>query len=226
MRPMTDTDQQTRPARRHYPAGFDPRNLGAVLSIKQAPQLSSTSAPNLAELTHGVPNATTPRRVVRVGVGDAAPDFTVERTEGGTVSLADLRGRTTLLVLARVMRTGTVCSIATGNLEQLRATYESFTDAGVDIVAVAPTNVEEARAMAEAWGLPYPLCADPDLTLFDAYDVGYLGGPPLHGWIVIDADGVVRYVRRTIDHGRIDEHTAPPAEELLAAATRLVRADA
>ena len=43
---------------------------------------------------------------------------------------------------------------------------------------------------------------------------------------MIDADGVVRYVRRTIDHGRIDEHTAPPAEELLAAATRLVRADA
>jgi peroxiredoxin len=192
-------------------------NLNEILSIKnQAPCMSVTAAWNLAELVHRVPSATTPRRTARVGPGDAAPDFCLESTDGSTLSLADLRGRPAVLVLARAMRTGGFCPISTGTMEELRNSCRAYDDGGVGLVVVAATNVKEARDMVDAWALPYPLYANPDFSLFEAYDVGYLGAP-LHGWIVIDADGVVRYVYRTIDH---KEEPVPTARGLLEEAQR------
>jgi peroxiredoxin len=195
------------------PEALASTNLTEILSIKnQAPRMSATAAWNLAELAHAVPCATTPRRAKRIGPGDPAPEFSLESTDGGTLSLDDLRGRATVLVLARAMRTGGFCPISTGTMDDLRTTHDAYREADVRLVVVAATNVDEARGMVEGWSLPYPLYANPDFSLFEAYDVGYLG-PPLHGWIVIDADGIVQYVYRTIDHA--DQLAVPTPLELL-----------
>src|SRR5262245_47987971 len=148
--PMTDTQPRELPSIDFDfpPEALASTNLTEILSIKnQAPRMSATAAWNLAELAHAVPCATTPRRASRVGPGDPAPDFSLESTAGGTVSLGDLRGQPTVLVLARAMRTGGFCPISTGTMDDLRTSHDAYREAGVHLVVVAATNVDEARGM-------------------------------------------------------------------------------
>jgi peroxiredoxin len=84
-------------------------------------------------------------------------------------------------------------------MDELRRTqYSACKERNIGLVVVVPTTLEEAQNMVDSWALPYPLYADPDCTVFEEFDCGYMG-PPLHGWIVLDEDCVVRYVFRTVE---------------------------
>jgi peroxiredoxin len=165
--------------------------------VRQGPVLSATWAGNPRELSHSGPSPVT-ARTFELAVGDTLPEFDLPCTDGSRASRASLAGRPTILLLARVLRPGNACSRSLVGLDDLRrTTYATCVERGIRLVVVVPTTVNEARHLVQAWALPFPLYADPECGLFDAFDCGYLG-PPLHGWIVLDADTVIRYVFRTI----------------------------
>jgi peroxiredoxin Q/BCP len=77
----------------------------------------------------------------------------------------------------------------------LRDDIERFRELGATVVAVAPDTVEGVARYLARNPLPYPVVADPDHRVFDAYDVQSrlvsLGQRP--AVFVVDRKGVVRF---------------------------------
>ncbi|QCS40817.1 redoxin domain-containing protein [Natrinema versiforme] len=48
--------------------------------------------------------------------------------------------------------------------------YDEFRERGCAVVSVVPEPRERVREWQERYDLPYPICADPDATLGDAFD--------------------------------------------------------
>jgi peroxiredoxin len=77
----------------------------------------------------------------------------------------------------------------------LRDDIERFTAAGARVVAIAPDTAEGVARFVRDNSYPFPLLADADHTVFDAYDVVSrmmsLGQRP--AMFVVDRDGTVRF---------------------------------
>jgi len=77
----------------------------------------------------------------------------------------------------------------------LREDIDRFTGAGATVVAVAPDTPEGVARFVRDRDYPFPLLADTDHTVFDAYDVinrlASLGQRP--AVFVIDRSGTVRF---------------------------------
>jgi peroxiredoxin Q/BCP len=77
----------------------------------------------------------------------------------------------------------------------LRADIDRFSQAGAQVVAVAPDGVEGVARFVRDNDYPFPLLADAEHTVFDAYDVinklSSLGQRP--AVFIVDRSGVVRF---------------------------------
>lgn len=77
----------------------------------------------------------------------------------------------------------------------MRDDIERFTAAGARVVAIAPDTAEGVARFVRDNSYPFPLLADADHTVFDAYDVVSrmmsLGQRP--AMFVVDRDGTVRF---------------------------------
>lgn len=77
----------------------------------------------------------------------------------------------------------------------MRDDIERFSTAGARVVAIAPETAEGVARFVADNGYPFSLLADPEHTVFDAYDVANrlmsLGQRP--AVFVVDRSGVVRF---------------------------------
>jgi peroxiredoxin len=77
----------------------------------------------------------------------------------------------------------------------LRDDVSRFTARGALVVAIAPQDAEDVRRFVADRPYPFPLLADPDHGVFDAYDVvsrmTSLGQRP--AVFIVGTDGVVRF---------------------------------
>jgi peroxiredoxin len=77
----------------------------------------------------------------------------------------------------------------------LRDDIERFNQAGARVVAIAPDSPEDVAKFVRDNDYPFPLLADADHTVFDAYDVVStmmsLGQRP--ALFVVDTEGKVRF---------------------------------
>jgi len=77
----------------------------------------------------------------------------------------------------------------------LRDDIDQFTQAGAQVVTIAPDAPESVQRFVNNNEYPFPLLADSDHAVFDAYDVVNtmmsLGQRP--ALFVIDRDGTVRF---------------------------------
>jgi peroxiredoxin Q/BCP len=121
-------------------------------------------------------------------VGDPAPDFRLDGTDG-TFRLSDHRGERVVLLFYPGDETP-VCTKQFCSYRD-RATDVSGLDAVV--VGISHQDVDSHRAFTEHHGLTVPLLADVDRVAARAYGVA----APIMGTrraaFVIDEDGVVRY---------------------------------
>lgn len=87
-------------------------------------------------------------------VGDVAPDFTLERLQGGTVSLAGLRGKTVLIDFW-----ATWCPPCVLEIPELNAFYAEHRDDGLEVLAISidEQEPEELAAWADEKGIQYPV---------------------------------------------------------------------
>ena len=137
-----------------------------------------------------------------------APDFTLPGTGGRDYSLADERGH--IVVLA--FYPGDNTPVCTNQLTAYDADLEQFTGLGAHLYGINPQSVASHERFAAARGFRFPLLADEDKKVGEAY--GILGplGFYRRSVFVIDGQGIVRYAHRSLT-GATFKHP----DELLAA---------
>ncbi len=129
-----------------------------------------------------------------LAVGDPAPGFTLAGTGGRDYSLADEPGEPVVLVFYP----GDNTPVCTRQLTTYSADLADFTDLGARLLALSPQDVASHEAFAAEHDLGFPLLADTEKAVAEAY--GVLGplGFYRRSVFVIDAEGVVRYAHRAV----------------------------
>ncbi len=141
-------------------------------------------------------------------VGDTAPDFTLPGTGGRTYSLSDYRGQRVVIVFYP----GDDSPVCTKQLNSYNNELSAFEGVGAQVLAISAQDMESHESFARKHGFKFPLLADTDKTVANAYGtVGPLGFPR-RSVFVVDANGVIRYAHRAIAG-----LTFRPVEELVAA---------
>ena len=133
-------------------------------------------------------------------VGQAAPDFSLPGSDGTDAgrrdySLAAYRGQVVVLVFYP----GDNTPVCTRQLNAYTEDIDSFTEAGAQVLAVSPQSVQSHDDFScKQGGFAFPLLADTDKAVGEAY--GILGplGFYRRSVFVVDAEGIVRYAHRTV----------------------------
>ena len=134
-------------------------------------------------------------------VGKEADPAAFVDTRGSRVSLADFKGRKSLVLVFTRGFPGYLCPMCTSYTAQLAHRYAEFTAAGAEVLLVFPGSPEKvqdfvrcAREVLEQEGpgaLPFPVLLDVSLKNVDAFGIrGDLARPATY---VIDRAGTVRY---------------------------------
>lgn len=126
--------------------------------------------------------------------GDAAPDFTLPDHHGEPQTLSKLltNGPVVLFFYPQANTPG--CTVQACHFRDLAADFEAV---GAQVVGVSRDSVEAQASFADKRGFGYPLLADTDRAVAEAYGVkgGMLGLSPVkRSTFVIGADGVIRDV--------------------------------
>ena len=139
--------------------------------------------------------------------GDLAPDFTLPDQEGNPVSLSGLRGKTVVLYFYPKADTPGCTTQACG-VRDHRPDYES---ANAVVLGVSPDPVKKVANFDQKYGLGFPLLADQDHAVAEAYGVWvqksmygrtYMGNE--RSTFVIGPDGVIKDVLRKVKPGEHD----------------------
>jgi thioredoxin-dependent peroxiredoxin len=140
--------------------------------------------------------------------GDTAPDFTLQDQRGNDVSLSGLRGRTVVLYFYPKADTPGCTTQACG-VRDHRADYES---ADAVVLGVSPDQVKALQPFDDKYGLGFPLLADPDHAVAEAYGVWveksmygrkYMGNE--RTTFVISPDGTIKDVFRSVKPAEHDD---------------------
>jgi len=99
--------------------------------------------------------------------GIAAPDFSLQTDGGGTISLSALRGRKVVLYFYPKDDTSG-CTMEAKDFNVLKPEFDK---AGTEIVGVSPDGTASHDKFKKKYGLCFPLAADPDKTMLEAYGV-------------------------------------------------------
>lgn len=129
-----------------------------------------------------------------LGVGDIAPDFDLPGTGDRRWTLSEFRGRPVVLVFYP----GDDTPVCTKQLNSYNNDLEQFDDLEAQVLGISAQDVDSHERFADRHGLRIPLLADVDKAVADAY--GTLGplGFPRRSIVIVDSDGVIRYVHRAM----------------------------
>jgi peroxiredoxin Q/BCP len=105
--------------------------------------------------------------VANLDIGAAAPDFALASDDGGSIRLADLRGRIVVLFFYPKDDT-TGCTAEAVAFNQL---LPRFKKAGATLLGVSPDGVKSHAAFKRKHELSLTLLADPEHKALEAYDV-------------------------------------------------------
>jgi peroxiredoxin Q/BCP len=125
----------------------------------------------------------------KVGIGDRAPDFTLEGTGGHTYRLGDLLPGWVVLAFYP----GDFTPVCTRQFCSYRDAADHLDDLDAAVLGISPQSVDSHERFASEHGLTVPLLADPDHATARAYGVVGPGGLVRRSIFIVDPDGVVRY---------------------------------
>lgn len=121
-------------------------------------------------------------------VGDKAPDFTLQASDGDTYSLSDFAGKKPVVLAFFPSAFTGGCTIQCKALRDSGREIKSF-DVAYFMASVNP--IEQNTAFAEEYDLDFPILSNPEKDMIEAY--GALGqrGFANRWTYYIDADGIV-----------------------------------
>jgi peroxiredoxin Q/BCP len=99
--------------------------------------------------------------------GAVAPHFAVATANGGPFDLADRAGAFTVVYFYPKANTSGCTTEALG----FQANRAAFLEAGADIVGISADKAPAVLRFAERYFLEFPLIADPEHDIIDAYGV-------------------------------------------------------
>jgi thioredoxin-dependent peroxiredoxin len=128
-----------------------------------------------------------------IAVGSVAPDFELEGT-GGTYKLSSYRGQPVVLVFYP----GDNTPVCTKQLNSYNDELSEFDGVGAQVLAISPQTVESHDGFSAKHGFKFPLLADADKNVGEAY--GILGplGFYRRSVFVVDGDGKIAYAHKAI----------------------------
>jgi thioredoxin-dependent peroxiredoxin len=145
--------------------------------------------------------------------GDMAPDFSAATSGGGKASLSDFKGKNVILYFYPKDDTPGCTKEACG----FRDYFAKFKERGAVVLGVSTDSAQSHDKFVEKFKLPFPLLADEDKKIVQAYGVWgeksflgrkYLG--TMRVTFLIEGNGRIRKIWPKV---KPDEH----AEEILAA---------
>jgi peroxiredoxin Q/BCP len=99
--------------------------------------------------------------------GDKAPDFISVDQDGNAVSMADYAGKKLVVFFYPKASTPT-CTVEACNLGE---NYAALQAAGYEILGVSADSQKRQQNFRNKYAFPYPLLADVDKTVINAFDV-------------------------------------------------------
>ena len=140
--------------------------------------------------------------------GTQAPQIAVQDQDGNDVSVKDLAGKKAVIFIYPKDNTPT-CTIEACNL---RDNYASFQAKGYTVIGLSPDSPRKHTNFINKFDLPYPLWADKDHALIDAFGAwgekntfgkAYMG--VIRSTFILDENGTIV---ETIEKVKAKEHTA------------------
>ena len=137
---------------------------------------------------------------VELKVGDMAPDFTLQGSDGKTYRLSDYRGKQAVVVawFPKAFTNGCTieCKSLAANGDRIRKYDVAYFMASVD-----PLEGEQGNAaFAKANGADFPLLSDADRTVAAKYGVLSPRAPIANRWtFYIDKNGRIAYIDKAVN---------------------------
>lgn len=137
----------------------------------------------------------------RLTPGDPAPELRLTAADGGTVDLADLRGRRVVVYFYPAAMTPGCTTQACDFRDSLDALHA----AGTDVLGVSPDTPEKLARFVERDGITFPLLSDPEHAALERW--GAWGEKTLYGrvstgvirsTVVVAPDGTVELARYNV----------------------------
>jgi peroxiredoxin Q/BCP len=135
-------------------------------------------------------------------IGEAAPEISAKDQNGNDVKLSDFKGKKVILYFYPKDDTPG-CTAQACNL---RDNYESLLIKGYVVLGVSVDNEKSHQKFIKKYDLPFPLLADTDHTIVEAYGVWveksmygktYMG--TARTTFVIDENGIVSEIIQKVD---------------------------
>ncbi|TXS92883.1 peroxiredoxin [Parahaliea maris] len=144
-------------------------------------------------------------------VGDMAPDFTLQASDGKTYTLSDYRGKQAV-VLAWFPKAYTKgCTIECKSLAENGHLIREY-DVSYFMASVDP--LEDNKGFAKETKADFPLLSDPEKTAAEAYDVLHMLGFAKRHTIYIGADGKVLKIDTDVEPATSAQDMAATLGEL------------
>ena len=144
----------------------------------------------------------------KLSAGDKAPAFELESDTDGTVRLEDLRGKKTILYFYPKDDTPGCTKQACG----FRDHRDTFAKRGFQVYGVSPDPVDSHAAFRDKFDLNFPLLADTEHEVAEAYGVWrektnygntYVG--IVRSTFIIDEEGVIEEIQDNVQAtGHVD----------------------
>ena len=127
----------------------------------------------------------------RLRVGEKAPDFSLESSEGEMVSLSDFDGQWKV-VFFYALNGSPTCKRGCLNFKEQ---YSLFRSVDCEIIAISQDPKNDHKEFKKENELPFPILGDPDRSTAKAFGVPmHLGQFPSKSSFVIAPDRTVRHV--------------------------------
>ncbi len=156
--------------------------------------------------------AATPSAAGDLKVGDAAPNFTLQASDGKTYTLADMKGKQTV-VLAWFPKAFTQgCTIECKSLAEHGDMIKKY-NAKYFMISVDP--LEQNKLFAEAQHADFPLLSDPTKEIANAYGVLAVERGIANRWtFYIGTDGKITAIDKQVKPATSAEDMAAKLGEL------------
>ncbi len=130
--------------------------------------------------------------MVKLKVGDRAPDFSLKSSTGERVTLSQFLGTKNVVIFFYPMDESPVCS---REAEAFKQKYEAFKKLDAEIIGISSQGTESHKEFAQHHGLPFILLSDVDGAVRKLYGVSAsMGLVPGRVTFVIDKEGIIKHM--------------------------------
>ncbi len=145
-------------------------------------------------------------------VGDKAPAFSMQGSDGKTYTLEQFKGKSGV-VLAWFPKAFT--GGCTKECKSFRANSKALKELNVAYFTASVDTPELNKKFAESLDLDYPILSDPEKTVATAYGVLRPNGAVTNRWtFYIDKDGIIKEIDKMVHTEKAGEDLAAKVKEL------------